>query len=215
MNTENFFDAKDNDVAVKLLARARTGDKLAQKILYRSLECQIKPIQYTYYSRCKRCGISLSDLDGLCSSAFLICFNKYDSNFGALLTYYKYIYANLIKSEIRQHLQVTNYLNFSSLGYKENDGDSESYQSEFISEDEVKKYIEKKEVFYFIPTLEKIGLTSMEMSITRYYFSGYTNQEISKQMDIEYDKVARLVRSGLEKIKKYIKFEKVKNKIKY
>lgn len=209
MTKDIFCDIHDLGEINELLKRSREGDKTSQKILYRTLENVVKPIQYSYYSRCVKCGINREDLEGLCARAFLVCFNRFDKRLGDLLVYYKFIYSNLVKAEIRHHLQKTYYENYCALGYERDCFEEEREIIAREQENEIKKYVENDEVFELITNNVKVKLNETETNVLKFYINDYSVQEISRKMKLKYSQVNYAVKTGLEKINKFISLEKV------
>jgi DNA-directed RNA polymerase specialized sigma subunit len=209
MSNDIFCDVYDSEEINELLKRSREGDKTSQKILYRALENAAKPIQYSYFSRCRKCGVNRDDLDGLCARAFLICFNRFDKKLGNLYIYYKYTYANLVKAEIRHHLQKTYYENYCALGINQDCFEEEREVIAKQQENEIKKFIENDEVFDLITNNVKVNLNAMETNVLKFYINDYTLKEISRKLNLKYSQVNYAVKTGLEKISKYISLDKI------
>ncbi len=211
MSEHTFCNVYDEIIANDLLMSARKGDKSSQKLLYLALENEIRPIEYSYISRCQKCGINFDDLDNLCSKAFLICFNHFDDRLGNLCVYYKYIYSNLVKSEIRQHLQATNYQNFSALGYEDTEIDDLKDRAQVRFENEIKNYIDNNEIYQLIMNNYQVKLNKSESHVLKFFFNDYNSREISEKTGLDYNAVSRYIRTGLEKIKKFINFDELKS----
>src|SRR5574344_464033 len=83
---------------------AKKGDKDAQKRLLVYLQEESKPIVYHFRYVGRVYGISYVDLCDLSIESYLYLLNHYDveNHGGTIMPFFKYIYINLIKSEIRK-----------------------------------------------------------------------------------------------------------------
>jgi|GEM_PF-2809548 DNA-directed RNA polymerase specialized sigma subunit, sigma24 homolog len=205
MYANNYVNVFDNEKCYQYLTLARSGDRMHQKILYEALEAATNPIRLCFYNRAMACGINYEELDNLCSRAFLIIYNRYNVNLGSVFVYYKFIYTNLIRDEIRRNLQATARQNFIALGYKEDAFDVDQEPINASKESDIKKSLESTELVHYILDNGNVSLDEKESLLLKFYIEDYSYKEISDNTNLEYAKVIKIIKTALRKVRNFIK----------
>ena len=201
---DNVFNIFDDEICKNYLFEARCGNKTKQKILYETLKSISKPITYSYYNLAKRCGINYQDLEDINLNAFFLIFKKYDENLGPLVIYYKYVYSNLIKDEIRASLRVTRIQERSGIGLEKDSFEGEYEYLNYIDDND--EILFPNEIVNFIFETKEINLTSFEREVMNNYLNLSSFSEVAKKMNLKYHVVTTAFNNGARKIRQYFKF---------
>lgn len=193
---------------LKLVSRAREGDKDAQKILFDeclncSLPLSIQNIKNTY-------GINLNyfDLRDLVSPAFLRAIRTFDKEKGNFIDYFKYIYMQETKTLIQRH--VNYYKRQEQLSIVEEKKKYEIY--EFHCSDYYKNG-ESRFSHYDLEKLRsevrenKMNLTKKEQGYIQQFLSGLNMKEISENAQKNYTETVRTIKKAIMKIRSYFDCE--------
>lgn len=204
MNDDCFLDIFDNAKSWEYLEASRNGDKDKQKLLFNSLRAISKPIIYNYYPQAREVGLSSQDLDDLNIYAFLRIYNKYDVNLGTLSNYYKFVFTNLIKDEIRNNMTSTHSLERDALLRDRPDYDYDlAYDSDYTCEPEMTPL--STEIISYILSTDAIGLSRFERNILEEYLGEKSFLEIADTLNSKYHTVFSGFRRAANKIRTHFK----------
>ena len=196
---------KGNKECIELLEACKKGDRTKQKILYEYLKSEAKSVMYSYYSLSKNCGLVIQDLENLASNAFMHVIAKYDSKLGELVKYYRYIYANLIKDEIRKSLAATKRMERQALCRDGDFFDTEETEPNMLHIDESKERICNYELTEVVLDKNFAYLNKTEKIVLKLYLYDYTFEEISKIMKLKYSLTLNTFHRLTKKMKIYVK----------
>lgn len=194
----------DDSFCCRLLDEARQGDKMKQRILFVALKESVKNLIYRYYYSARRVGLSMTDLENLCTQAFLKVFYKFREGECPLAVYYRYIYANVIKNSIRDALLKTNVLNRNVHDILYNLNDQEEVIDIINSVDDVEIKNEENQLTNAIIDQNKAHLGKKEKLVFDAYLHDLKLSEIAKKYKMEYRTVRILLQKAKEKTKSYI-----------
>ncbi|MFA6754975.1 MAG: hypothetical protein WCR97_00495 [Bacilli bacterium] len=189
-----------------LFRNAKKGDKDAQKHLLIYLQENSKALVYHFRYVASLYGISYIDLCDLSVECFLILLNHYDTKYrgGNIVNFFKYIYLQLIKSEIRK-AKYTKYIKYrESLG-RTHDLYETDYEPAVISDESVTENLHSKELCDLILENKCFGFTEFEKIVFERFVSGNSLCKISKDLNVDYYVVYSAYRSSINKSKKGLK----------
>lgn len=197
------MDLSNDEVAKDYLRRSLCGEKSFQRILFDSLVGACKNVQYHFYYQAKKAGLNLRDLDEEYIYCFMQLLERYDETRGTVLSFYKYLYFNRLRTIIKKETGLTRVSEVRAIGKEEDYFENDTYLNNM--DDVNKTQIGESELSNIILGEKSNIVNNKEKMVYHYYLKSYSFKEISRDCNLKYRDCIKYFNSGKKKIKNYLK----------
>lgn len=194
----------NEDEVLLAFKEAKKGSLKDQKLLYTYAERITIPITLKYASILRNSAINYTDLRNLVTTTFYIVLTEANRDVINFSNYFKYLYINTVKYEIRKQFNGERQLhNYAMKGSALIEDDNLVSANE-NSQKEIKKSIESSEIVDQVVSDNRSFLTKREKEILIYYVNGFDIKSIAEKEQINYYTVYKHLQNSLRKCQEYI-----------